>query len=45
MTSGKQPGVILNKARRLFTNTPLSLIMKTINVSVHQKCFLVIVYL
>ena len=46
MTPGEQPGVILNKTR-LFAklNTPLSLIMKTINVSVHQTCFLVIVYL
>ena len=37
MTSGKQPGVTLNKTRRLFTNTPLSLIMKTINVSLFIK--------
>ena len=46
MTPGEQPGVILNKTR-LFAklNTPLSLNMKTINLSVHQTCFSVVFYL
>ena len=46
MTPGEQPDVILNKTR-LFAkfNTPLSRIMKTINVSVHQTCFFVVFYL
>ena len=48
MTPGGQPGtgVILNKTR-LFAklNTPLSLIMNTINVSVHQTRVFVVFYL